>query len=368
MGLRATAQTMAGGLVFISSIPLGGCDKVSHKSPAAAKAETKRREAACASPAAYDRLKNSIFDEAVAKRSLDRANLDILADYSVVRMEDPVVTGWDGSLEVTHCKGRFILEVPPGAQSGLGGERQLQADIAYTAQPSADGSGLVYRQTGAEPIVAKLAAFRVSAVAYRPPPAIDEGQLASDDVQQTSVHEPRVPPLVPSAPPQPSVRNVSERPMRSAAPNNPAPPRIGKGNPAPTRIAKSDPAPARVAKKALPNSAPRPSVARSSGSGEATVRAFYGALRSGNGAAASSHVIPEKRSSGAYSPGAMSRFYGRLPEPIHLTSVAPVGDGRYRVTYRYSAGRSHCNGTAVVRLTNRSGRDLITSIRSLSGC
>src|SRR5436305_13034353 len=156
---------MTSGLAFVVSIALGGCDKPAHKSPAAAKAETKRQQAACASPAAYDRLKNSIFDQAIAKRSLDRANLDTLADYSVVRMENPVVTGWDPSLDVTHCRGRLILEVPPGAQGGLGGERQLQADIAYTAQPSADGSGLVYQQAGAEPIVAKLAAFRVSAAA-----------------------------------------------------------------------------------------------------------------------------------------------------------------------------------------------------------
>ena len=116
MVLRATAQAMAGGFALIV-IAVGGCDKPSHKSPAAAKAEKKRREVACASSAAYDRLKNSIFDEAVAKRSLDRANLDTLADYSVVRMENPVVTGWDGSLDVTRCKGHFILEVPPGPRA-----------------------------------------------------------------------------------------------------------------------------------------------------------------------------------------------------------------------------------------------------------
>ncbi|MGZ2412237.1 hypothetical protein ACUXST_001658 [Sphingomonas sp. F9_3S_D5_B_2] len=358
--LRATAQKVGGGLALVVLIAIGGCDKSPHKSPAAAKAEAKRQQAACASPAAYARLKNAIFDQAIAKRSLDRTNLDVLADYSIVRMENPVVTAWDAALDVTHCKGRFILEVPPGAQGGLGGERQLQADIAYTAQPSADGGGLVYQQTGAEPIIAKLAAFHVSAVAYRPPPAIDEGQVASDSVQQASVRNEPVPQAVPSTPPAPPVRNPPERSRHPAAPNNPAPTRLAQGaSPASTP---------RLANKSSPGSVPRPPKTRSNGSGEATVRAFYGALGSGNGAAASSQVVPEKRSGGAYSAGAMSRFYGHLPEPIRLTSVAPVSDGRYRVTYRYSAGRSHCNGTAVIRLTNRSGRVLISSIRSLSGC
>ena len=226
---------------------------------------------------------------------------------------------------------------------------------------------MVYQQTGAAPIVAKLAAFHVSAEAYRPPPAIDEGRLAPDGVQQASVPDRRVPQPAPSTPSQPSVRRVSERPKQTVPANIPGPTRIAKSDPAPTRIAARDSAATRIAKRPLPNPTPR-GAARSTSSGEAAVRGFYGALGSGNGAAASSHVIPEKRSSGAYSPGAMSRFYGRLPQPIRLTSVAPVGDGRYRVTYRYSAGRSHCNGTAVVRLANRGGVDLISSIRSLTGC
>ena len=224
----------------------------------------------------------------------------------------------------------------------------MQADIVYTAQPSADGGGLVYQQRGAEPIIAKLAAFRVSAVAYRPPPAIDQGRPASGSLEQASIPEARVPQPVPSTPPQRLVRKVSERPKQILRP----------GSPAPTRIAKAP----------SPVLTPRRPLAQSARGGEATLRAFYGALGSGNGAAASSQVIPEKRSSGPYSATAMSRFYGRLPDPIRLTSVAPVGDSRYRVTYRYSAGRSHCNGTAVVRLTNRGGRDLISSIQSLSGC
>lgn len=102
--------------------------------------------------------------------------------------------------------------------------------------------------------------------------------------------------------------------------------------------------------------------------GEATVRAFYEALGAGDGEAASALVIAEKRSSPAYSPEAISRFYGGLPEPIRMTEVLPLGRSAYRVRYRYSAGRSPCDGTAVVTLTRRDGRDLIRSIQTPGGC
>jgi hypothetical protein len=254
------------------------------------------------------------------------------------------VKGWDRKLDIIRCKGRFILDVPPGAEQAFAGQHELQADIDYTAQASADGAGFVYEQKGAEPIVGKLAAFNLRTGAYRPPPAIDQPQAPMQTSEQTAVAEAPAPrPQPPSTPIKQQVPVARERPA-------PAAPRD------------------RIATRS-PNEPTSPVPPRSQAtSGEATVRAFYGALGAGNGAAASSHVIPEKRSSGAFSPGAMSRFYGRLPQPIRLTGIAPVAGGGYRVTYRYSAGRSHCNGSAVVRLTNRGGRDLIRSIRSLSGC
>ena len=98
------------------------------------------------------------------------------------------------------------------------------------------------------------------------------------------------------------------------------------------------------------------------------MRAFYAALRSADGQAASARVVPEKRDSSAYSPQAIERFYGRLPEPMQLTRIAVAGPATYRVSYRYSGGRTRCNGTALVAVTSREGRTLIRSIRALSGC
>jgi hypothetical protein len=343
----STSLGFAGNVAFVLSMALSGCDRNDPAEAARARAEIKRQRAACASPSAIDRLKNSIFDEAISARQGDRTNLDVLADYSVVRLQDPVVKGWDRKLDIIRCESRFILEVPPGAERAFAGERQLLADIEYTAQASADGAGFVYQQRGAEPIVGKLAAFNLAAATYRPPPAIDEPAATTEISEQITVAEkarPRAlstankpsPPVnretsVPSAPSATRLRGrIAD--MGSTAPNAPVLPRTRVGN------------------------------------AEATVRAFYGALAAGNGAAASLQVISEKRSRGAFSPGAMSRFYGRLPERIKLTSIVPVAGGGYRVTYRYSAGRSRCNGSAVVTLTNRGGHHLIRSIRSLSGC
>jgi uncharacterized protein YecT (DUF1311 family) len=74
-------------------------------------------------------------------------------------MENPVVKSRDEKLNVTVCTGRFVLELPPGSERGFGGQRRLVADVEYAAQAAVDGSGPVYRLSGAEPIIYRLAAF-----------------------------------------------------------------------------------------------------------------------------------------------------------------------------------------------------------------
>ncbi|RYE97993.1 MAG: hypothetical protein EOO77_38045 [Oxalobacteraceae bacterium] len=83
---------------------------------------------------------------------------------------------------------------------------------------------------------------------------------------------------------------------------------------------------------------------------------------------ASAQVIPQKRSSRAYSADAISRFYGPLRDPLRLTSITPLQSGAYRVTYRYAAPGLRCNGSAIVRLTSGGARPLIKSIDATNGC
>ncbi|MDB5688762.1 MAG: hypothetical protein JWL91_638 [Sphingomonas bacterium] len=122
-------------------------------------AEQDRIRRGCASEITYQRLKELAFDEARRIRGSDSPNLDRLATAAVLRMEEPLVKSRDEKLNVTVCRGRLILELPPGTEPAFAGQRRLVANVEYAAQAAADGSGLVYQMDGAEPIVYRLAAF-----------------------------------------------------------------------------------------------------------------------------------------------------------------------------------------------------------------
>ncbi|WP_426290660.1 hypothetical protein [Sphingomonas sp. TWP1-3-1] len=283
-------------------------------------------------------MKRVIFDQA-REQSNHRNNLDTLEAFSFIRMEKPVVKGWDPALDVTRCKGRIILDVPPGSEQALGGDRRLAADIAYTAQDAADASGLVYALTGAAPIVGKLAAFSLSDATYRPLPAVDT---------EVSDAEPPSPEALPT--------EIADRTSASQIEGSSA-----------DNLAARAPYSSVAKTSEEPASASRPDTVVGS-SGEATVRTFYNALGTGSGDVASAQVIPQKRSSRAYSADAISRFYGRLRDPLRLTSISPLQSGAYRVTYRYAAPGLRCNGSAIVRLTSGGTRPLIRSIDATNGC
>lgn len=200
---------------------------------------------------------------------------------------------------------------------------------------------------GAEPIVARLAAFNLTSVAYQPPPAIYERQAAPEASRSAEAARGDEPELVPIAAPTPSAAPAQQ----GMAPSPARPPASRRG------LESAD----LVSKHPMQDSS-------SDETGDATVRAFYGALEQANGETASAQIIAEKRSSRAFSPEAIWRFYGRLAEPLRLTGIAPVAPDRYRVNYRYSTGRWNCNGSADVSLTNRGGREFIGSIHALSGC
>ena len=325
------------------------CGKIKQSDPQAAtkaRAAAKRQQAACGSAVAYDRLKGLLFDQALRDNNGNGAALNALADYSFVRMDNPIVEGWDPALEVTHCKGRIILEMPAGVRRAFGGERRLQADIDYTAQVAANGDGLVYALRGAAPITTRLATFNLAGRAYQPPPAIDQRATDPDDAPPVEIAEAEMPPAPVRPVPVPSPAVVPPAPPATPRQLRPLPP----------------------TERTVPVPRPIVPVAVAQAGGEASVRAFYAALGTGDGATASAQVIPEKRASRAFSPEAISRFYGRLPEPLRLTEITAISGNAYRVRYRYSAGRSHCDGTAIVRTVSRDGETLIRSIDAQSGC
>ena len=196
---------------------LGACDWMQKKDAPGAKSEAEQRadrdqriRRACSSSATYDRLKELAFDEAARIRGQDPRELDALAAASVVRMEEPVPKSRDENLNVTVCRGRLILELPPGVENAFDGQRRLTADIEYAAQAAADGSGLVYHMEGAEPIIYRLA-------------------TASGATPRMA----RLEPPQPQAQPQP----------QAAPAPTPAGAAPARGTPAPQRPAAAEPAP-----------------------------------------------------------------------------------------------------------------------------
>ena len=219
---------------------LGGCDWMKRKDAPVQKTKTElateqreRIRKACASDATYDRLKELVFDEAARIRNSDPRNLDPLAAAAVVRMEAPVVKSRDDELNVTVCSGRFILELPPGAENAFDGKRRLDAEVEYAAQAAVDGSGLVYQMDGAEPIIYRLATFgmkggplpKLAAAAPEPGsaalPAAPPAQPTLMPPVAEPARRPAPPPPAPAAA-EPPVRTADRRPETVPAPT-PAP-------------------------------------------------------------------------------------------------------------------------------------------------
>lgn len=216
--------------ILIGALALTAC-KVEPNADREAAAQVKERErakerrvqATCASNATNDRLKQVMFDEAIKIRNADPVNLDTLATYSSVRIESPTLKSRDEALDVIVCGGTLILQLPPGAERAFAGEHNLRSEVEYAAQAAVDGSGLVYRLKGAEPIVYKLAAFDLRRQAYRPTPQV----LAIAEPPQ-----PAVAPLATEPAPRPMPRPTIVASARPPEPRRTTPPAT-RGNPAP---------------------------------------------------------------------------------------------------------------------------------------
>lgn len=229
---------------------LAGCGPAALNDPAADKrsaaaerAQAARLRRACGSQDGYERLKAAAFAEAGRVRRANSPTLRRLASLSVVRVDKPVAVGRDEALGVTVCRGRLVIELPPGAEDAFDGDRRLEADIEYSAHEAADGSGLVYQIKGAEPIVYRLAA--VDLHARQPTPEPEPTAVAVATVVPPPQSDPR-PTARPSrrSPAEPTARAVAAKPRPAASPTPKA---------RATRTARA--APARVRTKPTPNAA-----------------------------------------------------------------------------------------------------------------
>jgi hypothetical protein len=125
----------------------------------------------CASSEVYDKIKLELFRQAAAVRGRDQATYDKIAAYSALRVEEPVLRARDEALHTITCTARLALDLPPGL-AVAGGRRSLVANIGYTVQPAADGSGDVVTLAGIDPITVPLATLARTAPPAAPPPVV----------------------------------------------------------------------------------------------------------------------------------------------------------------------------------------------------
>lgn len=104
------------------------------------------------------------------------------------------------------------------------------------------------------------------------------------------------------------------------------------------------------------------------GTAATTIRAFYDALHAGQGATASSYIVPEKRRLAAFSPDALTRYYGSMASPISMIDIVQHSANTFLVHYRYSTRTRTCDAHATITTESRNGRNFIQTIRPMEGC
>jgi uncharacterized protein YecT (DUF1311 family) len=134
----------------------------------------------CASKATYESIKHDLFRRAAEVRGSDQAAFDTLSNYASLRMEHPVMESQDQSTGAVNCSGSLSLDLPPGVAI-VGARRTLTADVDYTVQPAADGSGNVVLLRNADAIITPLATLTKVAE--------PEAQRATEEPQGEVVQE-----------------------------------------------------------------------------------------------------------------------------------------------------------------------------------
>lgn len=125
-------------------------------------------EKQCALQSTYDSIKRALFARAARARGGDEAAFAKLSDFSLLRMESPVLRGVDEDLGRINCNGVAVLQLPPGVRVADGGGT-LSSPIDYAVQPAADGNGNVVMLGNADAITTPLATIQRSGAAQSDP-------------------------------------------------------------------------------------------------------------------------------------------------------------------------------------------------------
>lgn len=151
----------------------------------------------CASTQTYELLKRELFRRAAQIRgNADPALFDRIGTAASLRIERPVVTSDEG-LGSIGCSASATIDLPPGL-AVVGGRTSLAADLAFSLQPAADGSGNVLTFTNADAITVPLATIGQRAGVTQLTPTSYDGPGEVSHPQSVVRPDPAPPPATPS--------------------------------------------------------------------------------------------------------------------------------------------------------------------------
>jgi len=173
-------------------------------------------EQRCSGQATYDRIKRELFRRAAEVRGSDQSAFERIGSYSSLRVEAPILRDQNESVGSVTCSATFWLDLPPGV-AVVGGRTSLSAEILYTIQPAADGSGTVITLANAEEIITPLATLsRTGAPAAQP-----DSTIGNEGAAEPGPADPLAPlaPAPPPAPDAPAAPTAPEPARPSASPS-----------------------------------------------------------------------------------------------------------------------------------------------------
>ena len=164
-------------LAYLGSLQLGLADYYEDEASESEFAEGDLAEMSigerlCAAQSTIDSIRQRVFARARTASSDDGALLARLEGGTIARMEEPRLIDFDEGLEQARCEGRLILELPRGTEPAFNYSRRLNATLEYIAEPTANGRGRVYRMSGADDLIDRLA--DADLVTQRTDPADEE--------------------------------------------------------------------------------------------------------------------------------------------------------------------------------------------------
>lgn len=201
----AIVAAVAAGILLASSVWSGGW-KAESKEDKGAEIDERliAPEKQCALQSTYDSLKRALFERAARTRGGDEQAFAKLSDFSLLRIQSPVLRGVNEDLNRINCNGVAVLQLPPGVRVADGGST-LSAPLDYAVQPAADGTGNVVMLGNADAITVPLATIQRSGAAQSDPlvpPDMDPMTIPGDSPVFDQVPAPPPPPA-PEPQPQP---------------------------------------------------------------------------------------------------------------------------------------------------------------------